>query len=83
MFWGFFLKKMFLTKRITEQIRFIFLEILDKLNTIKVLNFRMQENLAVINIKFIQRRQTLGYFTKKMEKAKSEDPDQTAPLGAV
>ena len=53
--------------------------------TVKVLNFRTPENFAVINLKFKQRGQSLGYFIKKDAngKANSEDPDQTAPLGAV
>ena len=53
--------------------------------TVKLLNFRMQENIAVIYLKFKQRCQTLGNFTKKGANgiANSEDPDQTAPLGEV
>ena len=53
--------------------------------TVKFLNFRMSENFAVIYIKFKQRGQTLGCFIKKdMNRiANSEDPDPTAPLGAV
>ena len=38
-----------------------------KYYTVKFLNFQTQENLAVINLKFKQRCQTLGYFTKKMQ----------------
>ena len=40
------------------------------LRTVKFLNFQMQEKLAVINLKFKQRCQTLGYFTKKMQMEK-------------
>ena len=51
----------------------------------------MPENFALFHLNFKQRGQTLGYFTKKgvfhqkdaNGKANSEDPDQTAPLGAV
>ena len=55
------------------------------MNTVKFLNFGMPENFAVIYLKFKQRGQTLGYFVKKNANgiANSEDPDQTAPLGAV
>ena len=37
------------------------------------------------NLKFKQKAQTLGYFVKKDARviANSEDPDQTAPKGAV
>ena len=35
--------------------------------TVKFLNFRTQENLAVIYLKFKQKAQTLGYFVKKMQ----------------
>ena len=47
-------------------------------NTVKFLNFR-------INLKFKQRSQTLREFCQKDANgiANSEDPDQTAPLGAV
>ena len=60
----------------------------DKLdNTIyrKVPNFRMPENFVVIYLKFKKRGQTLWYFVQKDANgiANSEDPDQTAPLGAV
>ena len=53
--------------------------------TVKFLNFRTPENFAVIYLKFKQRGQTLGYFVHKIANgvANSEDPDQTAPLGAV
>ena len=40
--------------------------------TVKFLNFWTQENLAVINLKFTQRCQTLGYFTKKMQMEKQK-----------
>ena len=53
--------------------------------TVKFQNFLTPENFAVINLKFKQRVQTLGNFVKKAANgiANSEDPDQTAPLGAV
>ena len=53
--------------------------------TIKFLNFGTPEIFAVIYLKFKQGGKILGYFVKKMQngKANSEDPDQTAPLGAV
>ena len=52
---------------------------------VRFLNFRTPENFAVIYLKFKQKAQTLGYFIKKNVNgiANSEDPDQTAPLGAV
>ena len=57
---------------------------LQKVNTVKFLNFGTPENFAVIYLKFEQRGQSLGYFVKMMQMdANSEDPDQTAPLGAV
>ena len=58
---------------------------LNECSTIKVLNFWMPKIFAVTYLKFKQRGQTLGYFVKKMQNgiANSEDPDQTAPLGAV
>ena len=54
-------------------------------DTVKFLNFRMPEKFAAIYLKFKQKAQTLGYFVKKNANgiANSEDPDQTAPLGAV
>ena len=54
-------------------------------NTVKFLNFRTPENFAVFYLKFEQRGQTLGYFFEKDANriANSEDPDQTAPLGAI
>ena len=53
--------------------------------TVKFQNFRTPENFAVIYLKLKQRGQTLRYFVKKdaNRKANSEDPDQTALLGAV
>ena len=41
--------------------------------------------VAVSYLKFKQRGQTLGYFVKMVQKGitNREDPDQTAPLGAV
>ena len=52
--------------------------------TVKFLNFRMPKNFAVIYLKFKHRGQTLGYFVGKMQMEKqTEDPDQTAPRGAV
>ena len=35
--------------------------------TVKLLNFRIPENFAVINLKLKQRDQTLGYSAKKMQ----------------
>ena len=49
-------------------------------NSIKFINFRMPENIAVINLKFKQRRQTLEGANGMTN---SEDPDQTALVGAV
>ena len=56
--------------------------------TVRFLNFRMQENLVVINLKFKQRGQTLGYLTvfhlkDANGKANGEDSDQIAPQGAA
>ena len=50
--------------------------------TIKFLNFGMTEIFAVFYLKFKYRGQTLGVFCQNDAngKAKSEDPDQTAPL---
>ena len=61
-----------------------FLKRADKV-TVKFLNFRTPENFAVNTLKFKQKSQTLRYFIKKIAKgiANSEDPDQTAPRGAV
>ena len=55
------------------------------MHKVKFLNFRTPENFAVIYLKFKQRSQILVYIVKKMniDIANSEDPDQTAPLGAV
>ena len=52
---------------------------------IKFLNLRTPENLVVIYLKCNIRGQTSGYFVKKDANgmAISEEPDQTAPLGAV
>ena len=53
--------------------------------TVKFLSFGTRENFAVIYLKFKQRGQNLRVFRQKDATgiAKSEDPDQTAPLGAV
>ena len=52
--------------------------------TVKFLNFRTPENFAVIYLKFKQRDQTLGFLKKDANGiANSDDPDQTAPRGAV
>ena len=53
--------------------------------TVKFLHFLTTENFAVNNLKFKQRGQSLGYFIKEITSgiANSEDPDQTAPVGAV
>ena len=55
--------------------------------TVKFLNFGMPEILAVIYLKFKQRGQTLRVFCQNCANdygiANSEDPGQTAPLGAV
>ena len=53
--------------------------------TVKFLNFVTPEIFAVIYLKFKQRGQTLRVFCQNGENgiANSEDPDQTAPLGAV
>ena len=54
------------------------------LTNIKFLNFQMSENFAVIYLKF-RKRPNLRVFHQKdaNEIANSEDPDQTAPLGAA
>ena len=54
------------------------------MSTLKFLNFRTPEIFAVIYLKFKQ-RQNLRVFRQKDANgiANSEDPDQTAPLGAV
>ena len=54
--------------------------------TVKFINFRTPENFAVIYLKFNQeKRPNLREFRQKDANgiANSEDPDQTAPLGAV
>ena len=53
--------------------------------TVKFLNFRMPENFSVNYLKFKQRGQNLRVFCQNDANgiANSEDPDQTAPLGAV
>ena len=52
--------------------------------TENVLNFRTQEKFAVIYLKFKQIGQILGYCQNDANGiANSEDPDQTAPRGAV
>ena len=53
--------------------------------TVKLLNFQMQEKFAVIHLKFKQRDQTVRVFRQNGANgiANSEDPDQTAPPGAV
>ena len=48
--------------------------------SVKFLNFRKPENFAVTYLKFKQKAQNLG-DAKGI--ANSEDPDQTASLGAV
>ena len=52
-------------------------------STIKFLNFQTQENFAVIYLKLKQKG--FRVFSQKYANgiANSEDPDQTAPLGAV
>ena len=53
--------------------------------TVKFLNFGISEIFAVIYLKFKQRGQTLRVFCQNGANgiANSEDPNQTAPLGAV
>ena len=53
--------------------------------TVKFLNFRTPENFGLIYLKFRQKRPNLRLFCQKDANvvANSEDPDQTAPLGAV
>ena len=56
------------------------------MTTVKFLNLRMPEIFAVVYLKFKQRGQlNFGIFHQKDASgiANSEDPDQTAPLGAV
>ena len=52
---------------------------------VKFLNFGKPENTAVIYLKFKQRCQVLREFCQNGANgiANSEDPDQTAPLGAA
>ena len=45
--------------------------------TVKFLNFQMLENLAVINLKFKQRGQTLGYSTKQMQNGTANSEEKT------
>ena len=54
-------------------------------NTVKFLNFGTTENFTKIYLKFKQSAQTLRVFRQEDANgiANSEDPDQTAPLGAV
>ena len=47
----------------------------------KVPKFSDARNFAVIYLKIKPKAQTLGYLVNGI--ANSEDPDQTAPLGAV
>ena len=53
--------------------------------TVKFLNFRTPKTFAVMYLKFKKRGQNLWVFRQKDANgiANSEDPDQTAPLGAV
>ena len=53
--------------------------------TVKFLNFGTPEKFAAIYLRFKQRGQSLRVFRQKDANgiANSEDPDQTAPLGAV
>ena len=53
--------------------------------TVKFLNFETPEIFAVIYLKFKQRGKPLRVLGQNGENgiANSEDPDQTAPLGAV
>ena len=53
--------------------------------TVKFLNFWMLENFAVIILKFKQSGKINVFFCPKYLDGieNSEDPDQTAPLGAV
>ena len=57
----------------------------DKDFTVKLLNFRTLKNFAVIYLKFKQTGQTLKGVCQNGANgiANSDDPDQTAPLGAV
>ena len=53
--------------------------------TVKFLNFETPEIYGVIYLKFKERGQNMKVFCQKDANgiANSEDPDQTAPLGAV
>ena len=53
--------------------------------TVKFLKFRMPENVAVIYLKIQAKRPNLRVFHQEDTNgiANSEDPNQTAPLGAV
>ena len=46
-------------------------------STTKFLNFRTPENFAVIYLKFKQRRQTLGFFLKKIAKGTANNEEQS------
>ena len=56
-----------------------------KVRTLKFLNIRTPESVAVICLKFKAKRPNLRVFRQNDANgiANSEDPDQTAPLGAV
>ena len=56
-----------------------------RLHTIKFLNFRTPEKLCCNLPKIKQKSPNLRLFRQKdaIRIANSEDPDQTAPLGAV
>ena len=52
--------------------------------TVKFLNFQLQKNFAVIYLKFKQRPNLRVLCQNDANGiANSEDPDQTAPVGAV
>ena len=53
--------------------------------SVKLLNFRTPEILAVVYQRFKQTSQTLRVYCQNGANgiANSEDPDQTAPVGAV
>ena len=55
------------------------------MSTVKFQNFRTPENFAVLLSKIQTKRPNLRVFCQKGGNgiANSEDPDQTAPLGAV
>ena len=54
-------------------------------DTVKFLNFRTSENFGVIYLIFKKKRPNLRVFHHKDANgiANGDDPDQTAPLGAV